>query len=201
MESRIGGPAYSVGSLFRDEQRKVLDAVLWSSFASAQPSARDFVERPAPATQALSSLDLSLPPAFHSLADVALSLELRAVLNREAVDAKRIVDLLTEGDALGLQVDTAGLGHALAKAIARQAHRFGGSPEDLEALRRLEALIGLSRTLGLDVDLWEAQSVCYGVLQSVYPKFRGGEGPAEIDLREWVNRFGRTAAELSIRMP
>ena len=68
---------FSLRSLFRDEQRRIVDLILKDSLGTLSGSFRSMYEHQAPLMRFLNSLSVPVPPAFISLAGVALNNQLQ----------------------------------------------------------------------------------------------------------------------------
>jgi hypothetical protein len=180
---------YSLRSLFRDEQRKILGLILDSTLAEAEAGYRQIYERRAPLMRFLTELGVPLPRAFHTAAEVVLNSDLRRAFLEETPDPERVRALLEEARTRGVELDTAGLAYVLKQTIERLAERFRTEPAQLSFLESLEGVAGLVHTLPFEVDLWKAQNAYYGLLQAVYPEFRHRAEQGEESAQTWVSRF------------
>ena len=113
MHHSLGGPMDSLRSLFRDEQRRVLDAFLAPRIAEVEAACRDLVARHAPLVRLLGELDAPVPQALRAAAEVTINADLREALRAPALDRGRIAGLLAEARARGLALDAALTGAAL----------------------------------------------------------------------------------------
>src|SRR5207248_6368401 len=77
LDLHFPGSAYSVKSLFRDEQRKIVDLVLQSTIAEAEAAYRGVYERHAPLMRFLADLDNAMPMPLLLAATFVLNTDLR----------------------------------------------------------------------------------------------------------------------------
>ena len=61
---RLFGPSYSLGSIFHDDQRKILDLIMESTLAEAEAICRQIYETHAPMMRFVSDLRIPLPRVF-----------------------------------------------------------------------------------------------------------------------------------------
>ena len=73
LDRHFGESTYSLNSLFRDEQRKVLNLMLESSLAEAETVYRQLYEQQVPLMRLLTDLAMPLPKAFSMAADFFLN--------------------------------------------------------------------------------------------------------------------------------
>jgi hypothetical protein len=160
----FGDVSYSLKSLFRDEQRRILDFILASTLDETEDEFRGIVLHHAPLMRFLKSLGTPLPNAFRAAAEHVLNVDLRRAFEAPEVDPGEVNRLLEETRILGVDLDVEGLSFALGRAIEGMLERLGQSPGDADLLLRLEAIVDLARRAPFKVDLWQAQNRCYGML-------------------------------------
>jgi hypothetical protein len=112
MHDHLGGPMDSLRSLFRDEQRRVLDALLVPRIAEVEAACRDLVARHAPLVRLLGELDAPVPQALRAAAEIALNADLREALRARTLDRGRIAEILAEARVRGFTLDAALTGAA-----------------------------------------------------------------------------------------
>lgn len=183
LDDHFSGLTYSLKSLFRDEQRKVLRLVLEPLMAEAESLYREFYERNAPLMRAITDIGAPVPRRLLAAAQIALDIELERAARRDEIDADRFRGLLQEAATAGVRIDEEGLGYALAETVLRLARQAQQRPEDIDALIRWRDAACLASSLAIKVDLWNAQNVYWDMLQEWYPACvtraqRGDEGAA-----------------------
>lgn len=90
LDEQFHESTFSLRSLFRDEQRRIVDLILKDSLGTLSGSFRSMYEHQAPLMRFLNSLSVPVPPAFISLAGVALNNQLQQALDRPDVDAAAV---------------------------------------------------------------------------------------------------------------
>jgi hypothetical protein len=201
LDRHFGESTYSLKSLFRDEQRKVLQLILESSLAEAETVYRQLYEQQVPLMRLLTDLAMPLPKAFSMAADFFLNTNLRRALEKEELDLDRITTLLEEAARGQITLDTAGLGYALQQTLQQIMGRLAAAPTDLTVLKKLQAAAALVRTLPFEVDLWRAQNVYYELLRGVYPEFLDKADQGDEEAHAWVERFVPLGEALRVRVP
>src|ERR1700756_5816020 len=87
---------YSLKSLFRDDQRKILDIILQSNLSEAEATLLHQYEQEAPLMRFLADLHVEQPKLFRMLAEFALNSQLREALAKDTIAAERVQSLLDE---------------------------------------------------------------------------------------------------------
>jgi alpha-amylase/alpha-mannosidase (GH57 family) len=201
LDKHFGESTYSLRSLFRDEQRKVLNLLLESTLAEAEAIYRQLYERNAPMMRFITSLGIPTPKAFYSAAEFVLNSNLRRAFEGEEVDVERVKSLLEEAKLEGVTLDAATIEYALRRSIERMAKQFSTNPHDFSLLQRLNAILELTRSLPFMVNLWEPQNIYYEVLKTVYPESRDRAEQGDESAKMWVAYFASLGEKLYIRVP
>ncbi|HVR96492.1 MAG TPA: DUF3536 domain-containing protein, partial [Thermoanaerobaculia bacterium] len=194
LDRYFGDVSYSLKSLFRDEQRRVLDQVLASTLAATEEELREIFHHHAPLMRFLNGLETPLPSAFRAAAELVLNIDLRRALGNPWSDPDEVTRLLDEARSLGVTLDRKGLSYALEQALETLLELLRRQPERTDLLQRIESIVLLARSAPFDIDLWRAQNRCYELLQSIYPEMQRLNS-------EWVARFRALGEAVSVRVP
>ncbi|MFL6196181.1 MAG: DUF3536 domain-containing protein [Thermoanaerobaculia bacterium] len=200
LDRYFGDVRFSLRSLFRDEQRRILDRILASTVGEVEDKLRDIYEQHAPLMRFLRALGTPLPRAFAAAGELVLSVDLRRKVGDPTADSEAIHDLLAERAALGVDLDVEGLSYALEQALEAQVESLLERPEDPDLLRRIEATAALARSTPFKVDLWRAQNRCYELLRTVYPRQREKAEEGDVAARAWVGLFKGLGERLAVRV-
>jgi alpha-amylase/alpha-mannosidase (GH57 family) len=204
LDRHFGGMPYSLRSLFRDEQRRILGRILASNVDEAEGGLRQVYAQHAPLMRFLKTLGTPLPKAFAAAAELVLNVDLRRALTASdtvpEIDPETVARLLAARASLGVELDVQDLSFALKGALDAQMDRLRELPTDPDRLQRVDATVALARTPPFDVDLWRAQNGCYELLQSIYPDQKEKSEAGDETAAEWVHRFRTLAERLKVRV-
>ena len=164
LDEEFSEHSYSLSSLFRDEQRKIVGLILNDSLTSAAAAYRTIYENQAPLIRFLNSLNIPVPPAFKAAADVAVNSQLRQSFERADLDGDNIQSFLKEAATSRVPLDTTTLEFTMRKRLEEQAARFAERPDDMENVQRFRKQLELTQTLPFPVTLWEVQNISYAPL-------------------------------------
>lgn len=201
LDQVYGKNIFSLRLLFRDEQRKITNLILNESLNSAAAVYRTVFESQAPLIRFLNGLDIPVPNALKSAAEIALNSQLRQSLERLELDSDSIHGLLREASASKIALDSTTLEYQLRKRIEKEAADFAANPADLAAMERTLKLLDLLPSLPFPVVLWEAQNLCYRPLLTAFQQngwHSAGEDSVAAQRHEQLNRL---AIQLRIRLP
>jgi hypothetical protein len=199
MERRFGESNYSLRSLFRDEQRKILEPILTASLGEAEALYRQIYERRAPMMRFLTNLHIPLPKVFSAAAELMLNGYLRRALEHEEVDAARVAALLEAARLEGVTLDSATLEFAYRHKLERLVERLIVHPT-LDSLQQLESAASLIQALPFRVDLWKIQNSYYRLLENVYPDMREQGEQGDRTAQAWLNAFKALGRKLAVKV-
>jgi hypothetical protein len=195
----FGGIAYSLKSLFLDEQRKILNLVIRENLADAEALYSQLYENHAPLMRFLLTVKMPLPKAFQAAAVVALNGQLRSAFKTSPLDIDRIRRLLEQAETAEVALDGEMLGFTLRRTINRLAADWSTEPEELPRLRLLEEAVELAGSLPFWVDLWKAQNVYYEVLQKARLHPEANPPGGQKGDPDWIRKFKALGDLLKVR--
>jgi Alpha-amylase/alpha-mannosidase len=200
LDRHFGELTYSLRTLFRDEQRKVLSAVLESTVGEAEASYRQIYEHHGPLMRYLMDIGVPMPPSFQAAAELVINVNLRRVLEEAPIDAGHLADHLAHAKTWVINLDEAGLAFAARNTLEQLAIVYERNPDDQSALQALEASSAGVKLLPFVVDLSEVQNRYWNVLQDRYPDYAKRAARAEADAVAWLGHFRELGANLNIRV-
>ena len=200
LDKHFGELTYSMRSLFRDEQRRVLDLVVGSALDDAEAQAIALYERHSPLLRYLATLDLPLPKPLRGLSDFVLNTMLRRELQENELDTIAIRDLLREADDLSIDLDRVGMGHSLREVMEHTSSQWAHEPERLGRLRRLRLAVEFANELPFDVELAPLQNDYYALIETVLPRFEDQARRGDPIAVEWLEHFKALGLALRIRL-
>ena len=181
-----GDSPVTLRSLFRDEQRKVVDRILEQSSSDAEMVYQRLYERRAPLLRFLADVGIPVPRVFGVAAEIVLNNQLRRLVREESPSMKHIIAALAEAEAGSVPLDVAGLGFAMRETLIRAADELRASPDGLEPLRRLAGLVGLAVVFPFEVPLWDAQNAYWELLRSTLPRQRVSAQSGDAAAAQWL---------------
>ncbi len=201
LDQVYGKNIFSLRLLFRDEQRKITNLILNESLNSAAAVYRTVFESQAPLIRFLNGLEIPVPNALKSAAEIALNSQLQQYLDRPDLDADSIQGLLREAAASKIALDSTTLEYKTRKRLEKEAADFAANPSDPTAAERVLKLLDLIPALPFPVTLWEAQNLSYRPLITAFQQ-NGWHPPATdpVAVRRH-EELSRMASQLHILLP
>jgi len=174
LDEMFGNGPDSLQSLFKDEQRKILELTLAPLVAEAEAAHSRFYVQNAALMRSLTNLQIPLPKTFRSSAEFALNQHLRAEFSGEEPNLQRIAPLIEEAKAINVRLDLSTLEHALRTRLEQMAEQLSASPIDPRLLPRFRAAVELARALPFPVNLWHVQNLFHEQLRFLSRKSCAG---------------------------
>jgi alpha-amylase/alpha-mannosidase (GH57 family) len=201
LDKHFGISTYSLRTLFRDEQRKVLNRILESTLAEVEAAYRQVYTLHYPLMRFLTDLGNPLPLAFRSAAEFILNIDLRRALSSDTLDVERSRVLLDDARVWNVDLDAAGLGYLFGQTLEEMMGEFASTPEELSLLQDMVSAVGLARSLPFEVNLWKVQNIYYEMLLTNYPGFQRKAKKGDETAEEWVTQFISLGEQLSMQIP
>jgi hypothetical protein len=200
MDRHLGESNYSVRSLFRDEQRRVVNTILAASLREAEALYRQIYENRAPTMRFITDLHIPLPKAFHAAAEFVLNGYLREALTQEQIDLERVATLLETVRIEGVAIDGATMEFEFRRNLERMASRLCEQPTDLPLLQNLDTAASLLLTLPFAVDQWQVQNDYYKLLKHTFPKMRDKKGRRDELAEAWTDTFLSLGKKIAVHV-
>lgn len=191
---------YSLNSLLRDGQRKIINLILESKVKDALTVYHRLYQQNIPLMRFLKGSSTPCPSALYNAGKIALNGDLKNQFSQETLDHETISELLKEAELAGISIDADALEYTIRKNIEAKGIEFGENPYRLGLLSQINNSVKLVYKLPFDVNLRNLQSIFYEVAQrkSAYQPEKKADHKADAD---WIDIFKRVCGKLNIRMP
>ena len=199
VEKSFGSSTYTLRSLFRDEQRKILGLILEEATDEARALYRNFHDEHAHLIRFVTDLGVPLPRRFRLAVDFTLNSELLDAFSADEVDLSKSRAILEEIQRTGVKPDAVTLEFALRRTIERLFARFVANPMEPGLLQRLEQTIDLVLSLPFEVRLWEAQNTYYSLMRDYAGQVQERAEHGDVEAQAWLEGFARLGEKLKVR--
>ena len=200
MDRHFGTSSYSLTSLFRDEQRKVLDMILQAPVSDAEAAYAQIYDHHAVLMRFLKESGLPVPPTLDKAADFVLNARISTSFRAGVFDPQLVSPLLEEAGLAAAPLDTTTLEYAARKGFEDLARQSSDSPHDIEALERLNIAAELIGTLPFEINLRKVQTICYEILRKFYLDMKEKAEAGDDEALQWTKLFRELAEKLLIRV-
>jgi alpha-amylase/alpha-mannosidase (GH57 family) len=195
IDSFFGGSPYSLASLFRDDQRRILRFILNSTLSEVEDSLVKIYEEHASLLHFLNASGLPKPPALTMAAGFAINAGLRRALEEEPIDLTRVRSLISLAKSDGVVLESHALRYLTDQHMKRAMVQLHAKPLESGSLDHALTLARTLRELPFELNLWQAQNIWYDTLTRSN-RFLLGLDAASAEL--WRANFLELGRQLSI---
>ena len=189
---------YSLKSLFRDDQRKILEIILHSTLAQAESVVRQQYGEYAPLMRFLADLHVEQPKLFRTLAESALNSELHQAL--KAGESEHVQKLIAAAKEVNIAFDGPAHEFVVRKQLEEAARPFVAAPHSLEKLQALESTVTFAQQLPFSMNLSEVQNLCFGPLKAALKEAQQKAAAGDESAKLWIAHAHALADALRIRI-
>lgn len=194
------GKTYSLRSLFRDEQRRIMRSILAGTISEAESAYLQLYERHAALMRFIIRLGTPVPREFTAAMEYAVNSLLKRAIARDDLDPERVQGLLREAQASNISLDKTTLEFSIRGKVEQLANRFAADPSNLEKLEELQTALSIVKMLPFPVNVWSAQNHIYAIQNGLYPRTKRRAQRGDTRAKAWVEGYLRLSDLLAIRV-
>ena len=196
LDRHFGHAAYSLKSLFKDDQRRILNEILASTREDLENRFRLITERYEPLAKFMESVHAPPPPALEAVFDMVLHGDVRRAIEAEKADLDQLRDLLQHARAHNGRVLDEDISYAAKNKMERLMQQFAVEPNEISRISAIEEFAEAVLPVDLGLNLWKVQDLYWDLLQKAAPSFRQRAEVGDEEAREWLNRFASLGERL-----
>ncbi len=170
LDSRFDSHHYSINDLFAEERRRVLSRITREAFSRFQSVIELIYDENRRLMDYIRDLGAPLPRGFLAAAEQALTTRIEEATEQFLTDGgqgeETIAGLAEEAKTWGISLATPRISQLLQAALHRDVNRMRACPSD-ELYGNLLRLLDVVVSLGVEIDLWEAQNACFCLVYGV----------------------------------
>jgi alpha-amylase/alpha-mannosidase (GH57 family) len=189
IDRHFGEAPYSLRSLFKDEQRRILNEILASTREDLEGRFRLITERYTPLMKFLLSAGAPLPAALETARDMVLHSDIRRQIESEPLDLVHLRGMLQEAQGHDSRILDANISFAVKNRMEQMIQQLAREPGDVERMQTLEHLAELVMPLPLGLNLWKVQNTYWEMLQRVLPEYRQRAQAGDPAAQLWLTQF------------
>jgi len=187
----------SIRSLFRDEQRRILNLLCNTTLEEAESAFRALHERYDPLMRFHTRLGIPLPKVLQLAAEFDLNMQLRRLLDSDSIPMPEVEARLREARDERVALDET-TKMSLEAAINRVAERFREDPVDVDRLETFDAMMGVIRGMQIHVNLRKPQNDYYWMMSTVRSAIAATASEKNGTSARWLELFDALGEKLSI---
>ena len=185
-DSYFPGPSYSIQSLFRDEQLRIVELIMKATLSEVEDSLITIYRDQAALLHFLSESQLPRPTALNLAANFAINAGLRRALESNPIDAIELRSYLGLARADQVTLDKPLLSYIADQKMKRAMLDLQEETVDTaEHSAALENALLVSQTISelpFELNLWQAQNIWYDVYRRI------GKS-CSLDPTSWCRKF------------
>src|SRR5947209_6053068 len=197
LDEYFDGLQYSLKSLFKDEQKRILDIILGRTLQDVESHYREIYQRNGPILHFLKDMNQPVPEVLRITAEFVLNSDLRRSLEADPPDTMRLAMLMELVKREGVRLDDTGLAYAARNSLNRLMRRLRRDPQNAELLERIVVFVTVMQMFSFAVDYWEAQNAYYVILRNSYPEIAASTDGR----RAWREKFIVLGEKLQVSTP
>ncbi len=161
--------AYSLTSLFADEQHRIISTILDQTLSEMEESLRKIYDDHASLLHFLTESGMTAPPALATAARFAINASLRRAFESDQFDRNHIELLLSRAISDQIDIDAPLLGYAagqrMKRAMVSLEAAAAGDPSAADALTTALIVAETIHKMPFEVPIWQAQNIWNDLLR------------------------------------
>jgi hypothetical protein len=154
-----------------------------------------------PLMRLLGETGTPLPKTLLALATVILDDDARKAIGASSLDLERLREAIRQAEAWRATLNRPGLSLAVTHRLGSGMRRLAADPDDPALLEDLISVMSWPRSVALDVDLWTAQNLYYGIARGGYLAFQARAKTGDAVAAHWLERFTLLGDQLAVDVP
>ncbi len=187
--------AYSLTSLFADEQHRILRTILDQTVSEMEDSLRKIYEDHASLLHFLTESGIAAPPALAIASSFAINASLRRAIEAETFDPVEVEMLLSRAVTDQIDLDARLLGFTAGQRMKRAMILLEAAAADKVATAgELNSALAIAETIHkmpFEVNIWQAQNIWNDLLR---------RGDKDSWSEEWKEGFKKLGEDMNIKV-
>jgi alpha-amylase/alpha-mannosidase (GH57 family) len=189
IDRHFGDASYSLRSLFKDEQRRILNDILATTREDMESRFRLIAERYAPLLKFLESTGTPLPAGLDTVIDFVLHKEIREQVEADPPNLERLRSLIREAEPRGTRVLDPHISYVVKNRMEKLMDELETDPESVERMTLLSHLAALVMPLPLGLNLYKVQNTYWEMAQKTLPTYRDRAQAGDEAAQNWAREF------------
>jgi len=196
IDRHFGASAYSLKSLFKDEQRRILNEIMASTREDLESRFRLITERYEPLVKFIQGAGMRAPSALETVFDLVLHEDIRREIMAGPINFARLHCLIDQARAANDRVLDADISFTVKSRMEQMMDLLRSKPDERATMAQLQELAEAVCNLPLGLNLWKVQNLYWEMLQQVVSDFRERAQNDDSAANEWLNQFATLGEKL-----
>jgi hypothetical protein len=199
MDKHFGESVFSAWHLFRDEQKKILDRILQSTYEEVENSYRRIYERSYVIMNFFHSVKIRIPRPFSVAAEYVVNRDLKEIFEGDP-ELDRLRSLMEEVHRWSIRIDATTAGFVVSSWLAESMEKLLSHPEVAEVLERIDDVMETLKPLSLPLDLWKAQNIYFSLGKEHFASMNERAQREGGSAARWVECFLKLGRYLHVKI-
>jgi len=197
LDRHFGQVQYSLKSLFKDEQRRILNEILASTREDLESRFKLIAERYEPLSRFMQSVRAPSPPALEAVFDMVLHGDIRRAIEAEKPDLERLKGLFESARNHNGRVLDEDTSYCVKNKLEHLMKELAAEPSDVNRIKKIQEFAEAVMPIDLGLNLWKVQDIYWDLLQKSAPQFKQRAETGDEQAREWINQFAALGERLN----
>ncbi len=190
--------SYSISSLFKDEQRKILNELLQSTWQEIESSYRHIYVHNYAIMQMIANMKMPMPPAFAVPLQFIINLDICRQLQSDEINYPELRKRLEEARRFSLSLDQKLIKFEAGRKLSKLFETLSEKPEDLKLLLQCERLLSLLKIILTDLNLQKPQNIFFTLSKTIHKEIAKRAEDGDETAKQWVEHFRKLADQLEL---
>ncbi|MGE5308407.1 MAG: DUF3536 domain-containing protein [Deltaproteobacteria bacterium] len=200
MQKHFPSDNYTLWHLFKDEQREILNKILDSSIRELETALRQINEHHFSIIQVMKQMNVPLPKIMENTEEILLNKDILNEMAKPDTDPARLDANVKKALEWKFSIDRLTLGFITGRKIDGMMREWSRHPQEVELLRRAEALLKVVKPLGMTLELGKSQNIYFAVGKRLYSHMKAKAEKGDDLARDWVSHFNRFGDFLRVKI-
>lgn len=194
------GSSYSLWHLFRDQQRKILNQLLTTTWEEIEATFRHIYEHNYTIMQIMRGIHMPLPRSLCAPAEFIINQDLCKEIRCEEIDVGQLKKLTDQALKLSLQIDTPTLKFETSHKINYLMGKLENAPGDVRLLEKISTTLDILMDVVPELDLQTAQNILFIIIKKKYPEMNLKAQAGDEIAKKWCLHFTNLANSLGVKV-
>jgi hypothetical protein len=189
MDTHFGTHNYSLVSLFRDEQRKIINLLISEKMEEFDHAYRAMYENNNVLAMSLREAGIPVPKIFLTTAEFILNFDMKKTFTEENIDGEKVRNIMNEMQRWNMMIDSVELEFIIRRTLEGKMDKLYKDPTDLSLLSEIQKLLELIKSMPFSINLWQAQNIFYRLSKMTYKELMAKAKSGNEDISLWLGNF------------
>lgn len=175
MQTYFGSEKFSLWSLFKDEQRKVLKMIVQRDIKQAEDSYKKIYNRNYDIMNVLTEADLPVPKIFVNNLEMVINMEMKEFFKQNRPFTSKFEKLAKDADKWNIQLDKEEIGYNASTKLLQVIEELRSNLYDIKYITSINRVLKVLQNLDIHPDVWKSQNGYFYVSKKILASLENAE--------------------------